>query len=270
MRREELAITLDWAAAEGWNPGTHDAEAFYAADPEGFLLGETADGPVATISAVVYGGTYGFLGFYIVRPEQRGQGFGLAIWQRAMERFGEFTVGLDGVPDQQENYRKSGFRLAYRNIRLGEEAPARPAISTVPLTDVAFDTIAAYDRQTFPAPREGFLRTWLSMPESQALGLIRDGQLAGFGVIRRCREGHKIGPLLADDDAGADELFRDLTAPVAGQLVYLDVPEVNAEALALGERYGLSPVFETARMYSGSFPDIDVTKIFGITTFELG
>ena len=270
MRRDELTITLEWAVAEGWNPGLHDAEAFYAADRQGFLLGETADGPVSTISAVVYGGTYGFLGFYIVRPEQRGQGFGLAIWQRAMTRFGDFTVGLDGVPDQQENYRKSGFQLAYRNIRLGGQAPAEPASSTIPLSSVAFETVAAYDRQTFPAPRDTFLRAWLAMPKSQALGLIREGRLAGFGVIRRCREGHKVGPLLADDLAGADELFRGLTATVAGQSIYLDVPEVNFEAMAPGQRYGLSPVFETARMYSGTFPDIDVGKIFGVTTFELG
>ena len=40
--------------------------------------------------------------------------------------------------------------------------------------------------------------------------------------------------------------------------------------MAPGQRYGLSPVFETARMYSGTFPDIDVGKIFGVTTFELG
>jgi hypothetical protein len=29
----------------------------------------------------------------------------------------ERTIGLDGVVDQQDNYRNSGFELAYRNIR---------------------------------------------------------------------------------------------------------------------------------------------------------
>src|SRR3712207_9059113 len=38
MRRPELDLALDWAAAEGWNPGLRDADAFWAADPEGFLL----------------------------------------------------------------------------------------------------------------------------------------------------------------------------------------------------------------------------------------
>src|SRR3712207_6914266 len=31
---------LDWAAAEGWNPGLRDADAFWAADPDGFMLAE--------------------------------------------------------------------------------------------------------------------------------------------------------------------------------------------------------------------------------------
>ena len=32
MRRADLDIAIDWAAAEGWNPGLDDAEAFLAAD----------------------------------------------------------------------------------------------------------------------------------------------------------------------------------------------------------------------------------------------
>lgn len=44
MRREEPAFAIDLAAAEGWNPGIHDAECFFSADPGGFLIG--LDGPV--------------------------------------------------------------------------------------------------------------------------------------------------------------------------------------------------------------------------------
>ena len=37
------------------------------------------------------------------------------------------------------------------------------------------------------------------MPGSVALGCLRGGRLAGFGVARRGAEGFKIGPLFADD-----------------------------------------------------------------------
>lgn len=30
MTRPELDLCIQWAAAEGWNPGLHDADAFYA------------------------------------------------------------------------------------------------------------------------------------------------------------------------------------------------------------------------------------------------
>jgi len=35
MSRQELDLAVDWAAAEGWNPGLHDANCFYAIDPTG-------------------------------------------------------------------------------------------------------------------------------------------------------------------------------------------------------------------------------------------
>ena len=37
------------------------------------------------------------------------------------------VIGLDGVVAQQENYRKSGFELAYANIRYGGTVAAPPA-----------------------------------------------------------------------------------------------------------------------------------------------
>ena len=51
MRREEVAFAIDLAAREGWNPGLHDAECFFSADPGGFLIGELDGEPVGCISA---------------------------------------------------------------------------------------------------------------------------------------------------------------------------------------------------------------------------
>src|SRR3954470_5135691 len=76
MRRKDLAFAIDLAATEGWNPGLHDAECFYAADAGGFFIGQRAGEPVGCISAVSYGGRYGFIGLYIVRPQFRAQGYG--------------------------------------------------------------------------------------------------------------------------------------------------------------------------------------------------
>ncbi len=76
MTRKDLDIAVDWAAKEGWNPGIYDTDVFYATDPKGFLLGFLGDEPIASISSVSYDDTFGFLGFYIVKPEYRGKGYG--------------------------------------------------------------------------------------------------------------------------------------------------------------------------------------------------
>src|SRR5207245_857087 len=114
MGPQDIALVLDWAAAEGWNPGLADAGCFASVDPEGFLLGEIAGAPAATISVINYDERFAFLGFYIVRPDLRGRGYGWRLWQSGMAHAGARTVGLDGVLAQQENYKKSGFALAYR------------------------------------------------------------------------------------------------------------------------------------------------------------
>jgi hypothetical protein len=52
--------------------------------------------------------------------------------------------------------------------------------------------------------------------------------------------------------------------------LFLDVPATNPAALALARGHGMTPVFETGRMYSKEIPDVPIHKMFGITSFELG
>jgi GNAT superfamily N-acetyltransferase len=270
MRPDEISIAVDWAAAEGWNPGLADADCFATVDPEGFLIGELDGTPAATVSCVNYGASFAFLGFYIVREDVRGRGYGLRIWNAAIAHAGSRVIGLDGVVAQQENYRKSGFRFAYANVRYGGTVAApdaqRPGV--IALTDVPFATVEADDATVFPAPRTAFLRAWIDAPGHVSRALVRDGRLAAWGVIRPCRKGRKIGPLVADDRAAAEAVLSALLA--SGGEIFLDVPSVNRDAVALAQDLGLTPVFETARMYTGAIPPLRLERIFGVTTFELG
>jgi ribosomal protein S18 acetylase RimI-like enzyme len=270
MSRSELDLAIGWARDEGWNPGLHDAEPFHAADPEGFLVGLLDGRPVGSISVVRYGAAFGFLGFYIVIPAARGRGHGYRLWQAGMVRLGGRLVGLDGVPAQQENYRRSGFRLAYRNVRYGGAAPEGDAAGLHDARTVPFDQLLALDARLFPAPRARFLAAWIDLPESRALVAVQAGAIAGFGVRRRCATGHKIGPLYADSRAIADRLVLGLSEGIAGEALFLDVPEVNPSAVALAEDLRFAPAFETARMYTGTPPELDLARLYGVTTFELG
>jgi GNAT superfamily N-acetyltransferase len=228
--------------------------------------------PVTCISAVRYGESFGFVGFYITAPEARGRGYGWATWQAAMERLAGRIVGLDGVVAQQENYRKSGFELRHRNVRYGGQVGVSvvPDARLVPVDEIIVPAVLSYDRAFFPEPRESFLRQWLVADGRTSFAYIEDGAVLGYATIRPCREGHKIGPLFADNEGVADALFRVLASRAKGGPVFLDLPEPNRAAVGLTERNGMRPVFETARMYRGPAPDLPLGRIYGITTFELG
>jgi GNAT superfamily N-acetyltransferase len=269
--RRDLDILLDWAAAEGWNPGHLDADAFYDADPGGFLIGWLGEHPVASISVVSYDGDLGFLGFYIAHPDHRGREYGTQVWNAGIARLGDRTIGLDGVVDQQKNYAKSGFVLAHRNIRHGGVAHAERPTGR-PLVDITEATpdLVAWDSVIFGARREAFLTRWVATNGHVTVAWREASDIRGYGTIRPCREGHKIGPLFAERPEIAAALFDALVARYSGTTVLLDTPEPNREAIALAESHGMKPVFETARMYRGRAPKLPLHHIYGITTFELG
>lgn len=272
LRPDEIALAVDWAAAEGWNPGLADAACFAIPDAQGFFVGEIDGEPVATVSCVNYDERFAFLGFYVVRERFRGAGHGLRIWNAAIAHAGARVIGLDGVVAQQDNYKRSGFQLAYANIRYGGvvAAPPRPPAEVVALDKIPFAIVEADDATVFPAARNAFLRAWINTSGHMGRALRRDGRLAAWGVIRPCRTGHKIGPLIADDRAAADAVVQALVGSAGGGEVFLDVPAINREAIALAEALGLKPVFETARMYTGPIAPLRLDRVFGVTSFELG
>jgi GNAT superfamily N-acetyltransferase len=272
--RAGVEFALGLAANEGWNPGVHDAAAFQAADPGGFLLGVLDGAAIGCISAVRYPERFGFIGLYIVVPEHRGKGYGIRLWQAAMARLDGCNVGLDGVVAQQPNYRRSGFTFAYSNIRFERTEPVRiapsPTTDIVAIDDAAFEQITRFDRSAFPSERDAFLHAWLKQPDSAALMCVDRGEVRGYGVIRTCMNGSKIGPLFATDCETAEALYLALGHHASDGPVYLDVPEVNAPAMALAQKYAMRQVFGTARMYTGQAPPIALERVYGVTTFELG
>lgn len=262
-----------WANDEGWNPGRTDAHAFFATDPTAFLIGRLEGEPQVCISVVKYGAGFGFLGFYIARPPVRGKGYGIQVWNAGMARLAGRNVGLDGVVAQQGNYRKSGFRLAWNNIRHEGPPPAGRPPAGVTFADarsIGFDRLAAYDRRFFPEARDSFLASWISLPERASLVALRDGEIAGFAVMRACAAASRVGPLYGATPEIASALVGALATTLGAGAVAIDIPDRNEPAVKFAERIGLRPSFETARMYTGADPDVDYAGLFGVTSLELG
>ncbi|MEU5807940.1 GNAT family N-acetyltransferase [Streptomyces sp. NPDC047718] len=283
----DMELMRTWADAEGWNPGDSDRFAFAVADPGGFLIGRVDGEPAACISAVRYGSGFGFIGFYIAAPAFRGQGYGIRLWDAGMERLDGRLIGLDGVVEQQDNYRKSGFVHAWNNVRhegwpqrsgAGGRAAATgsgrgPGAGGVAVVDAAalpFGLLAAYDRRFFPEPRDSFLSAWTALPGRTALAAVRDGRIEGFGVVRPCSGASRIGPLYAATPHIAAALLQRLAEHTPDGVVAVDVPDANPAATELVTGLGLVPTFEAARMYTGPAPDLELSGLYGVTSLELG
>lgn len=265
----ELDTILGWAAAEGWNPGLEDAAAFQAADPQGFFVATVAGRPVAAISVVNHTADFAFLGLYLVIPEHRGKGIGYGLWQHAMTHAGARVVGLDGVPDQQSNYVASGFAHAGATTRFAGivegQVQAGMRAATVENLHMLIDWEASFSGVAKPA----YLSAWCAQAPTRKTWLLEgpDG-VVGACTVRQCREGAKIGPLMARDQAGAEALLRHAAAGVEGPLV-LDVPQASAPLAALCREWGMEAGFHTARMYRGKAPT-GAEGYFSVCSLELG
>jgi GNAT superfamily N-acetyltransferase len=272
MRPGELELVLEWARQEGWNPGLDDSLPFHDADPSGFFVGAVGEVPVGSISVVKYGDDLAFLGLYMVHPEFRGRGYGRAIWDAGIASANGRSIGLDGVVAQQENYRKAGFEEAYKTVRYGGVIGSLPS-STLTATPVGdkLDGLVRYDAGVFSAERSAFVTSWCTNRKHRRTAVVRkSGKIRGYGTIRRCYDGYKIGPLFAADADSAAALLSTLGQEAKGARVFIDIPSDNRDAVALAVGMGLEPVFETSRMYRGAVPTVPLKNVFGVTTLELG
>ncbi|MCG8373828.1 MAG: hypothetical protein MI700_09855 [Balneolales bacterium] len=267
---------LDWARKEGWNPGKHDFEVFWNTDPDGFYGFYLDDRLIAGGSVVSYDGEYGFMGLFIVDPHFRENGIGRKLWylrrDLLLRRLKDGApIGMDGVVDMQPFYSEGGFEIAFKDERyerLGMTAVLSQNISVI--QDGDFDEIEEYDKHCFGFRRTEFLKHWLVLPGSKAFKYSVGNKLQGYAVIREVDSGFKIGPLFADNEEVAEELYKSCLNSAVDQPVYLDIPTTNKAAVNLVQKYGARYVFECARMYYGNEPDVHLHKVFGITTFELG
>ena len=273
---EGLKSLVKWAEEEGWNPGLNDAEVFWKTDPDGYYGYYYKGELIAGGSIVSYEGQFGFMGFFIVKPEYRSHGIGRKLWYQRRDtlisRLNKgATIGMDGVIAMQPFYNKGGFEIEFRDERherIGEGFEIDKSISSI--EEKNFDSILSYDKKSFGFSRPQFLIPWLKQSTVKTFKYVEDKKLKGFAVIRKANKGYKVCPLFADNPEIAEELYKACLNSVIGEPLYIDIPMINQEAVALIKKYNTTYVFECARMYYGKPPDIEINKVFGITTFELG
>ena len=273
---EGLKTLVNWAKLEGWNPGPFDAEVFMETDPDGFFGFYLNNSMVAGGAIISYNGDFGFMGLFIVKPEHRGNGIGRKLWYLRRDKLidrlkGNAPIGMDGVVGMQSFYQKGGFKIAFKDERYEKMGIALAVSNNIaPVENKDFNEITDYDRNYFGFSRPQFLKPWLNLPGNKKYKYIDNNNIKGYVVLRKASLGHKIGPLFADNDKIAEELYRACLNAVVGEPVYFDIPLINSGAVKIVKKYKARYVFECARMYYGNPPKVDMNKVYGITTFELG
>ena len=276
LRKSDLKTLVGWAKKEGWNPGEQDYDIFWKTDPDGFYGFFYEDALIAGGSVVSYNDEFGFMGLFIVHPDFRDQGIGRKLWylrrNLLLERLKDgVAIGMDGVVAMQPFYARGGFKMAFKDERyecMGQKLSYSDAISTI--EDEDFEQILAYDLLSLGYNRQRFLKNWLLNPDSLSFKYLTENGLSGYATIRKADHGYKIGPLFADSDEIAEDLYRACLNWAEGEAVFLDIPMINKGAIALVEKYEATYVFECARMYLGKPTNMEMDKVYGITTFELG
>lgn len=276
LGRDGVKTLVQWAEEEGWNPGPYDAEVFWATDPEGYYGYYQDDTLIAGGAILSYNREFGFMGLFIVRPEYRNRGIGRELWYQRRDLLlsrlkKDASIGMDGVVAMQPFYEKGGFEIAFRDVRYkktGIKCTTDKRIS--PIEDSDLVPVLEYDKKCFGFSRPQFMKPWLNLPENKNFTFMEHDRLRGFAIVRKANTGYKIGPLFADNQRIAEELYKASLNAVPGEPVFLDIPLINQDAVNLMNTCQANPVFECARMYYRKPPAYNILNVFGITTFELG
>ena len=294
LEEAQIPLVTAWARQEGFTPGSGDVAIYRQTDRQGLWLGWLDQTPIGCIAGVRYNDAYGFIGLFIVRPELRGQGYGIQLWRHALEHLKDVRcIGLEAAPDRIADYASWGFQPASPTQRwqrggladLGPEPPLAPvgtvqdrglndALQLVSAQAIPEAALQAYDASHEATPRPHFLRDWLRHPAGTVLALLdRQARCHGFGRIRPCQlsqgQGWRIGPLIADSAPLADRLLLPLLQQHPGP-VFIDAPGANPAAAALLRCRGFGVVGETLRMYRGPIPRLPLQDVFGLACLELG
>ena len=272
---DNTTLVSSWMEAEGWNPGLNDTETLLRAANGGWLGIWQEQQLAGTAVAFNHSYKFAFFGLYIVQPEFRHQGLGIQLTRHRLQMAGYRNIGLDGAMDQYDSYRHIGFRLAHFTPRYCfNQIISGPVSDRIcSLQDMTLIELLDYERQNqlFPCRRKHYLKAWLSQPDALGFCYRNKHEIQGYGMIRPCIEGFKIGPLFANTPDIARKLLLALLAETDGKNTYCDIPENNEQALWLAEELGGEVTeFCSARMYRGFQPELQLAKIYGFTSIEAG
>jgi GNAT superfamily N-acetyltransferase len=241
----------------GWNQTPADWQRLIDYAPAGCFKAVLDGTLVGTVTTTAYGQEIGWIGMMLVAPESRRKGIGTMLMQKAMvqlQSVGINTIWLDATPMGQPVYEKLGFQHLYSFHRWHRPAPINDIKSdhyskektAVDIPPEISDRHLQLDQMIFGHDRRDWLRRLLTHTK---IHLTEQG----FGLIRRGRLAHYLGPVVADDHYSAIEITESLIREIQAD-IFIDYPGHDAGFKDFLNRSGFSPVRTLARMWHGQQP----------------
>lgn len=173
------------------------------------------------------GGQHGSLGMIIVSQEHQGKGIGRKLMNLLLEELGDRCTLLNATAAGQPLYESLGFKATGSlHQHQGTMAPVAPlalapgeTIRPAEPGDIA--GMIELAKRGSGMSRDEVLKQLVA--EAAGAVLERDGELAGFSIVRRFGRGQVIGPLVAPDSERAKALIAYWAGACAGSFVRLDI-----------------------------------------------
>jgi predicted N-acetyltransferase YhbS len=214
------------------------------------------------------GARHGSLGMIIVSPDHQGKGIGRKLMQLVLEELGDRCTLLIATPAGQPLYENLGFQVTgaihQHQGTMASAAPAAlpPGANVRPAESRDMAKIIELANLGSGMARGDVLKLLVTVAEGAVLE--RDGELAGFSLLRRFGRGHAIGPVVAPDSEGAKALIAHWSGAYAGEFVRVDVAGDSGLGAWLAEA-GLAQVDTGVTMARNGVPRRDdAVKQFAI------
>lgn len=271
---EEMFIITDLAAMAGTNPGINDGEFLFKADNNGFIAAIEDNKVNGTIAVIKYPNNLAFIGLHFVVEHYRNSGLMEKLLSVALDIAGERNIGVNCKEEYVSLYENAGFKPAFKIVsyegisdEILNELPQN--INSPHLTP--YDKVYDYYGKTFPYEGKMFFNQWLNQPQSLLFGKYENDKYKGLGLLKPCRKGFRLSPLIADDRESAKEILTSLVSHYpAGTPYYLDIPVQNMDGINLAEELKLKKIGEALRMYKGKEHKISLNNIYSFTSMEIG
>jgi GNAT superfamily N-acetyltransferase len=254
MTPSDLAFADALRALAGWNQTLGDWQRLLAHEPGGCFIAEWDGSPAGTATTTRYGTDLAWIGMVLVHPDYRRRGIGQALLQHCLDYLQDVScVKLDATPLGKMLYEQLGFQEEWSLTRW-EGTPALPQLTSWPPEMQPWETSLAVeqlDTQAFGVSRQKLLGHLASQSCLASIGRDAGGNIGGYGILREGARALYAGPIVAASAELGGKLATHIAAHTRGNLVYWDIPDLNAAAVDLAKKLGLSPQRHLLRMCRG-------------------